>query len=229
MWAIWIWCEQFEFDVSNLFLMWAICFWCEQFAFDVSNLFLIWAICFLMWAICFWCEQFAFDVSNLFLMWAICFWCEQFVFAVSNLFLLWAICFWCEQFVFDVSNLFLMWAICYCRCTCGPPYIWICDHLERPFLSRDTWNVSLSTTLLLTILWDDFQWCFRFLDESSSYRSNYETNVHSRVLETKHFHWSNRQIRLGKLSRLKNKHARKNFVFPYISYRSTGEKLLKYQ
>ena len=56
MWAIWIWCEQFVFDVSNLFLMWAICFWCEQFVFDVNNLFL-------MWAICFWCQQFIFDVT----------------------------------------------------------------------------------------------------------------------------------------------------------------------
>ena len=53
----------FGFAVSNSF-------WCEQFVFDVSNLFL-------MWAICFWCKQFVFDVSNLFLMWAICFWCDS--------------------------------------------------------------------------------------------------------------------------------------------------------
>ena len=45
-----------------------------------------------------------------------------------------------------------------------------------------------------------------FFKESSRNRSNYETNIH-----TKHFHWSgNRHSCLGKLSRLKNKHTRKN-------------------
>ena len=59
---------------------------------------------------------------------------------------------------------------------------------------------------------DDFQCCFRFLrcfKESSRNGSNYETNIHSFVLQTKHFHWSNRHSCLGKLFRLKTKHARK--------------------
>ena len=43
----WIWCERFEFDVSNLNLMWAIWIWCEQFEFDASNFSLIWVI--LVW------------------------------------------------------------------------------------------------------------------------------------------------------------------------------------
>ena len=37
-----------------------------------------------------------------------------------------------------------------------------------------------------------------------------ECLFHSFVIQTKHFHWSNRHSSLGKLSRLKNKHARKN-------------------
>ena len=46
MWAIWIWCEQFAFDVSNLFLMWAVCFCCDHFVFAVIILLLplhLWA------------------------------------------------------------------------------------------------------------------------------------------------------------------------------------------
>ena len=67
-WAIWIWCERFEFDVRDLNSMWAIWIWWERFEFDVSDLNL-------MWAIWIWCEQFEFDASDLNLMWAIWIWC----------------------------------------------------------------------------------------------------------------------------------------------------------
>ena len=63
LWTIWICCERFEFDVSDLNLMWAIfnllwAIWicCERFEFDVSDLNLMWAIFNLLWA-------FGFDVT----------------------------------------------------------------------------------------------------------------------------------------------------------------------
>ena len=40
--------------------------------------------------------------------------------------------------------------------------------------------------------------------------SSNEYLFHSCVLQTKHFHWSDRHCCLRKLSRVKNKHARKN-------------------
>ena len=45
-----------------------------------------------------------------------------------NLFLLWAICFCCE------------WLICFCRDSCGPPYIYRYNPLDR--------NISSTTTLV---------------------------------------------------------------------------------
>ena len=44
MWAIWICCERFEFDVSDLNLMRAIWIWCERFLICCQHLVLTWQL-----------------------------------------------------------------------------------------------------------------------------------------------------------------------------------------
>jgi hypothetical protein len=54
-WWIWIWSDEFEFEVMNLNLKWWIWIWSDEFEFEVMNLNLKWWI----WI---WSKEFEFDI-----------------------------------------------------------------------------------------------------------------------------------------------------------------------